>query len=118
MHTGPDVALQKATRAYWSNIGDLHFSGCGFKIAEAPLLTEKYHKCFTLLRMSKEIDGIQTKWLNDHNFRMIAEGTFANFWINGWDPKAWTYENEIEYFNQWNKSAARQPMRQAIVAGQ
>jgi hypothetical protein len=122
IHTGPDVALQTANRTWWcseSALG-LHASGCGFKIAEPPLLSERYHQYFTLLRMPKKVGGIQIKWMADHNYRMIALGTHANFWLNGWDPKAWSYMREIEYFDAYgeakNDKVEAKSANQAVVA--
>ena len=94
-----DVRPQQAERAHWGIApNDLHLSGCGFKIGEPPLLSERFFRYFSLLRMPLDTSKVQLRWLETHNYRMIAMGQFANYWVNGWDPKVWTYEKEIEYF--------------------
>lgn len=108
IHTGADVLKQPTHRTYWganhlensTNLKKyLGASGCGFKLGEPPLLRTQFFQFFTCLRMPLEPTKIQAAWLKGHNFRLVANGKWASFWINGWDPKAWTIENEHKYFS-------------------
>ena len=73
-------------------------SGCGFKIGEPPLKAELFHRFFTLMRMPVKVSPIRVKWLTAHNYRLIDTGKLASYWVNGWDPKTYSIENEYRYF--------------------
>lgn len=139
IHTGPDVVERPAFRTYWcgDSAQQLHHSGCGFRMGMEPLTRAKYLRYFSLLRMPLEVSKQRQRWLKNQNYRMIAKGTFATFWINGWDPKSWTVKREWAFFKsrkvsidahekvfEYKKRQAKptgpvpsQPVGQVIVAG-
>ena len=76
----------------------LQKSGCGFKLAEPPLLRKQFFRYFTMLRMPLAITPNQKRWLTACNFHKFDDGEFASFWINGWPPETYTYAEEAAFF--------------------
>jgi hypothetical protein len=77
---------------------DVRASGCGFKLSEPPISKDKHFRYFCLLRLPLTISAGRKKILNAFNYRHIATGKLAQFWLNGWEPKAYNKKAELQFF--------------------
>lgn len=81
--------------------GKLTASGCGFKVGSLPLRKVEYFKFFTLLRLPVCPTNLQTRWLKMYKFNRIDEGKLSSYYLNGYDPEKWTWEQEVKDFGDW-----------------
>lgn len=76
-------------------------SGCGFKVGSLPLHKDEYFKFFTLLRLPVCPTNLQARWLKMYQFNRIDEGKLSSYYLNGYDPEKWTWEQEVKDFGGW-----------------
>lgn len=96
-------------RTHWNRESALNLSGsgCGFKFAIAPLGRVKgiYNNYFSLIRVPNDSFPYgYEQHLARYNFRKVADGELATFFVNGWTFEEWTYEREMAWLN-----ASQQP---------
>lgn len=92
-------------RTYWNRHKELGLSGsgCGFKFGTAPLgrITGVYHNYFSLIRVPKDSFPYgYEQYLTPYNFRKVADGELATFFVNGWSADEWTYDKEMDWLHE------------------
>jgi hypothetical protein len=131
IHEGPNVKAQVPAPHHYGygaegvHGGHLQSGGCGFQFTAPPLKYKVFWRFFTALRMPLKPSGISLWWLERHNFRKFDTGTFATFWVNGWESKAYDYTTiEIPYWEKHGVSldakieVKKRPVRAPKVVGQ
>lgn len=91
-------------------------SGCGFKLADNPVLGRRtmkptgFYRFFTLLRMPLKLGAIQQKWMTLNNFRLLDTGTMSTYWVNGWEPEKYDIYEEYKFFKTTREEWERHGM--------
>lgn len=76
----------------------LAHSGCGFKLCTPPVTMKDHYRFFTLMRLPIEPTDSQVKLLKKLNYRHLDTGRLASYWINGWEPKKYSFDREYDFF--------------------
>lgn len=83
---------------YKSLSEQLASGGCGFKLGEAPICMKEHYRYFTLMRLPVKVSPLRQVLLAKMNYKLIDTGKLASYWLNGWNPEKYTYENEYKFF--------------------
>lgn len=75
-------------------------SGCGMKLCNQFLAHRFVYRFFTLMRMPIEPNARQRAWLKRFHYHHIDTGTLASYWTNGFSPKAYSSNSEIDFWKQ------------------
>jgi hypothetical protein len=92
-------------------------SGCGFKVSEPPLIKDRFIRYFTLLRLPLAITPAKKRTLTMWNFKHIATGKLAQFWLNGFAPETYTKLDELKFFLDKGVNIDAQKLPSTEVAG-
>jgi len=123
-----------------SEVKNLQLNGCGLKVGDCQLKRRSFYRYFCLMRMPVKPSKRQLRWLKYANYRRIAVGNLASFWVNGWENGAdwsitkekhfwlkrgipWEEKSDFTYYfrhkneKKQYKNGLRVAMRDAILSG-
>lgn len=98
------------TNDHYSITKNLAGGGCGFKIGEPPFRVSLFNQFFTLMRMPVQPSKANEQRLLAHNYKHVATGAHASYYVNGWSPETYDKDAEFAHFNiteeWWKKNGA------------
>lgn len=81
-----------------SQVPLLQRNGCGMKLGEKPT-RHSFYRYFGLLRLPIKPSKRQLRWLKYANYRLIATGSMASYWNNGWlSGDDWSVKKEKAFW--------------------